>query len=175
MLDRVKLLSQVADALFGQAAVDFQLLLARAAQPHTALRLPREVRPHPLQSRHLVFELGQLDRQPGLVRPGTVGEDVEDQLRAVQHLQPGGLFQVARLAGAEVVVEDDHVGHFGVGQGGQFLHFTLAQVGRGVGGLAVLGQLADDVRAGRLGEALQFLQRDGLLLSVGEINPHQNG
>ena len=31
---------------------------------------------------------------------------------------PGRLFQIAGLAGAEVVVEEDHVGHLGVGQGG---------------------------------------------------------
>ena len=45
-----------------------------------------KVRPHPLQPRQRVFELGQFDRQPGLVRLRAAGEDVEDQLGAVEHL-----------------------------------------------------------------------------------------
>ena len=62
---------QVVDPVFDQAAVFFQLLFARPAKPD-ALLLPRQVRPHPLQPRHGVFQLGQFDRQPGLVglRPG---------------------------------------------------------------------------------------------------------
>ena len=182
MFDGAKLLPQVADPLFGQPAVDFQLLFAGAAQPDAALRLPREVRPHPLQARHLVFQLGQLDRQAGLVRLGPAGEDVENQLRAVEDLQPGGFLKVPRLAGAEIVVEDDHVGHFGVSQGGQLLHLSLAQIGCRVRGFAALGQLAYDVRAGGLGKTFQFLQRDqlmvlvrGTVLTLREKDAHEDG
>ena len=133
------------------------------------------MRPHPLQSRHRVFQLGQLDRQAGLVRLGAAGEDVEDQLRAVEHLQPGGFLQIAGLAGTEIVVEEDHVGHFGVGQGGQFLHLSLAQVGCRVGRLAALGQLADDLRAGGFGQTFQFFQRDQFVVAVGEKDAHEDG
>ena len=159
MLDGAELLPQIADPLLGQAAIDLQLLLAGAAQTHAALRLAREVRPHPLQARHLVFQLGQLDRQAGLVRLGAAGEDVEDQLRAVEDLQAGGFLKIAGLAGAEIVIEKDHVGHFGVGQGGQLLHLSLAQVGCRIGRLAMLSELAHDARAGGFRKTLQFFQR----------------
>ena len=121
------------------------------------MRLPREVRPHPLQSRHLVFQLGQFDRQAGLVRLGAAGEDVEDQLRAVEDLQPRGFFEIAGLAGAEIVVEEDHVGHLGVGQGGQFLHLSLAQVGCRIGRFAALRELAHDAACRRLRQDLPVL------------------
>ena len=57
----------------------------------------RQVGPHLPQARQGVFELGQLDLQPGLDGAGAGGEDVEDQLAAVEHLDLGGLFQVADL------------------------------------------------------------------------------
>ena len=166
MFDRAELLPQVAYPLFGQAAVDFQLLLARPAKTDAALRLTRKVRPHPLQARHLVFQLGQFHRQAGLVRLGAAGEDVEDQLRAVEHLQPGGLLKITGLAGAEIVIEEDHVGHFGVGQGGQFLHLSLAQVGCRIGRFATLRELAHDSRAGGFGKTFQFFQRDQFGVAV---------
>ena len=65
-LDLLQLAAEVADAFFDQAAIFFQLCFARAAKSH-ALLLTRQVRPHPLQPRHGVFELGEFDRQPGLV------------------------------------------------------------------------------------------------------------
>ena len=129
-----------------QAAVFFQLGFARPAEPH-ALLLPRQVRPHPLQPRHGVFQLGQLDGQPGLRRLGAAGEDVEDQFGAVEDLQPDGLFQVAGLAGAQIVVEDHQVGVFGGGQRGELLDLAVAQIGGGIGGIAALGQPADHPHA----------------------------
>ena len=57
-----------------------------------------------------VFQLGQLDLQLGFDGAGAGGEDVEDQLAAVEHLELGRFFQVADLGGGQVVVEDDDVG-----------------------------------------------------------------
>ena len=81
-----------------EAAVLFELRLAGAAQADAAL-VARQVRPHLLQARQRVFELGQLDLQPGLRRAGPRGEDVEDQLAAVEDLDAGRFLQVADLAG----------------------------------------------------------------------------
>ena len=114
-LDGVQLPAQVLDLVFDQPAVFLQLGFARPAQADAFL-LPRKVRPHPLQPRHRVFQLGQFDRQPGLGGLGAAGEDVEDQLRAIEHLQADGFLQVARLAGAEIVVEDHQIGVVGGGQ-----------------------------------------------------------
>ena len=130
------------------------------------LLLPREVRPHPLQPRHGVFQLGQFDRQPGLVRLGPPGENVEDQLRAVEDLYARDPLEVADLSRAEVVVEDDHVGVAGRRQRGQLFDLAFAEVGRGVGGLAALNQLPDDAGAGRVGQPFKLLQRRIVVAAV---------
>ena len=117
------------------------------------------MRPHPLQPRHGVFQLRQFDRQPGFVGLRPPGEDVEDQLRAVEDLHARGPLEVADLSRAEVVVEDDHVGVARAAKERQFLDLALAEIGRGVGGLAPLNQLSDDAGAGRLGQPLKLLQR----------------
>ena len=69
------------------------------------------------QARQRVFELRQFHLKPRFERPGARGEDVEDQLAAVEHLDAEGLFEVAALGGVEVVVEDDDVGD---GAGAEF-------------------------------------------------------
>ena len=96
--------------LADEPAVLFELRLAGAADADAAAVIPRQVGPHLLQPRQRVFQLGQLDLQPGLRRAGPGGEDVEDQLAAVEDLDAGRLFQVADLGRGEVVVEDDDVG-----------------------------------------------------------------
>jgi hypothetical protein len=68
------------------------------------------VAPHLPQPGQRVFQLRQLDLQARLHRPRPGGEDVEDQFAAVQDLDLGGLFQVADLRGAQVVIEDDDIG-----------------------------------------------------------------
>ena len=74
-------------------------------------------------------------------------------------LTPVAFSRLRVWAGREIVVEDDHVG---VGRRGQLLQLVdlaLAEIGGHVGRLAALGQLADDARAGRVGQPCQFLQR----------------
>ena len=128
---------EVADALLDQPAVDFELLFARAAHADAHLDA-RQVRPHPLQPRQRVLELRELHRQAGFVRLRAAGEDVEDQLGAVEHLDAEGLLQIASLAGRKIVVEDHHVGVGGVDQMLQLLDFAVAQIGGGVGRLPPL-------------------------------------
>ena len=96
-----------------QAAVFLELLFARAAHADTPL-VPRKVGPHPLQPRHGIFQLRQLDLKMGLVGPGMRCEDIQDHLGAIDHLDPELLLEVAGLRGTEVVVEEDHVGLLGL-------------------------------------------------------------
>ena len=62
----------------------------------------------------------------------------------------------------------------GGGQGVQLLDLALAQIGGGVGGFAALGELPDHPGAGRLGQSLQFLQRDRPSRPVRQQNADQN-
>ena len=68
-----------------QSPVFFELLFARAANSDAPL-VPREVGPHPLQTRHGVFQLCQLDLQMGLVGLSMCGEDIQDHFGAVNDL-----------------------------------------------------------------------------------------
>ena len=56
-------------------------------------------------------DLGQFDLQLGFVGAGAGGEDVEDQLGAVEDFASLMIFSRSRdLVGGQVVVEDDDVG-----------------------------------------------------------------
>ena len=75
-----------------QPAVLFELRFAGAAHADAAA-CTRDRWVHICsQPRQRVFELGQLDLQARLVRAGAGGEDVEDQLAAVEDLQRRGFF-----------------------------------------------------------------------------------
>ena len=172
-LDLLQLAAEVADPLLDQPAVFLQLFLARPAKPH-ALLLTRKVRPHPLQARHGVLMLGQFDRQPGLIRLRAAGENVEDQLRPVQHLHPGRLLEVPGLGRRQIVVEDDHVGVGGRDHRHQLVELPFAEVTRGVGRLAALGQASRHADAGRYRQPLQLVQRRLVGMPIGQQNADQN-
>ena len=56
-----------------------------------------------------VLELGQLDLKLAVGALGPLGEDVEDELGAVEDLEAGLLGDVPRLRRIEVAVEDQEV------------------------------------------------------------------
>ena len=98
----------------------------------------RQVRPHAFEAGQGVFQLGQFDLQAGLDGAGPAGEDVEDQLAAVEDLDLGRLFQIADLGRRQIVVEDDHVGIVGLDLLLQLFELALADVGAGIDVLALL-------------------------------------
>ena len=109
--------AQLGDPLVDAAAVGLQLGLTGTAQTHAAVRatgpatgLPGQRRAPAAQPREEVVELGELDLRLALLGPGVLGEDVQDQRGAVDHLDLEPLLQVAQLAGRELAVADDGVG-----------------------------------------------------------------
>ena len=152
-------------------AVLFELLLARAPDADPAL-VARQVGPHPLQPGHRVLELRQLDLEVGLVGPRPGGEDVEDDLGPVDHLDAQELLQVPRLGGAEVVVEDDEVGLVRLDQLLQLLDLARADVRGDVRLLPLLEHAADDDQPGGLGQAPDLVQGVvGVTSLSGRITP----
>ena len=75
-----------------QSAVGFQLLLAGAFAAADPALDAFEVGPHAGQSRLHVEQLGQLDLQLRFKGTGMRGEDIEDDLAAVDDLRAGLLF-----------------------------------------------------------------------------------
>ena len=172
--DHVQLALQVVDAFFHQAAVFFQLLFARPAHAD-AVADSGQVGPHPLEPRQGILQLGQLHGQPGFVSAGVGGEDVQDQLGAVQHLAAGQFFQVAFLAGGQVIVEQHHVRPGAFGQLGQVFGFAFAQIGGRIGSLPLLVHAAHHVSPSRFGQPLQLGQRVFQHAILGKLNRNQDG
>lgn len=96
LLDLFQLVLEVADALVDQAAVDFELFLTRSAHVGAGFDTI-EMRPQPFQSAAVVFELGQLHREPGLMGAGVLSKDMQDQRGVVDHRYWNDFFEVASL------------------------------------------------------------------------------
>ena len=108
--DPLQALLQLLDALADEAAIQFQLRLARTAQADAAAALPLQVGPAAHQARGHVPVLGQLHLQLAFEGAGALGEDVQDEAGAIQHPAAQELLQVAFLAGAEGVVDQHQIG-----------------------------------------------------------------
>src|SRR3989304_1877114 len=117
----IDLLAQVGDPSADVPAVDLELGLTGAAQtdsahsagpPGAAAGLARQVRPGPRQPRQAVLVLGQLHLQRPFPAVRVLGEDVEDQRRAIAQAQllPQRVFHLALVPRRALVVEDDDVG-----------------------------------------------------------------
>ena len=155
------------DALLHSAAVGFELRFAFAAAHADAALLPRQVAPEPRQARQQMLELRQFDLQLAFARAGALGEDVEDERRAVENLAVENLLQVAALRGGKFVVEDDRV------------HVLLPAVARRtprpclcrctwrrMGVVEFLRAVADDFAAGGGGQFGEFLERIAQVATV---------
>ena len=93
-------LPRLLDALAEHPAVGLELGLARAPAGADAASHAREVRPHAGETRQLVLQLRQLHLDAALVRVRPLGEDVEDDAAAVEHLDVEQILQRALLAAA---------------------------------------------------------------------------
>src|SRR5205807_6578213 len=88
------------------AAIRFQFRLAGSARADSAAEA-REGVAGAGEPRQQVFQLGELDLQLAFARAGATGEDVEDQLRAIDDLAAHLFLDVAKLRRRQLVVEDD--------------------------------------------------------------------
>ena len=104
-----------------------------------------------------VFEPCHFDLELGFAAVGVAVEDLDDDAGAVEHAGTGGAFEVAGLAGGDVVVDDDVFGLGGAGFGGGWGGVG----GRGFEAFAGLGfrhggHGGDD--AGAAGHCCEFLE-----------------
>ncbi len=150
------------DAVAREAAVGLDLGLAGAsgadAAVHAPCAEPLEVGPQPAHAREVVLELRQLDLQLALGRVGVVGEDVEDDRRAVDHRHVERLLEVALLARLQLVVAGHQVGAGLRDRLLQLGQLAPAEVAIRVGLGPALGQLAGHGHAGRAQQLLQLAE-----------------
>ena len=121
---------------------------------------------HPGQ---VVLELRELDLKLSLSRHGMLGEDVEDQLRPVDHARLEGVLELALLHRRELVVDQQRVGP-GAREGFlQLDELSLADVGAGLGPCRSLDQFCDGLDPGRTRELLQLAE---LAVGVDPLRQH---
>ena len=152
--------------------VALQLGLAGAAGADGAL-LALQVGPHAQQPGEQILVLGQLHLEAALPGPRPLGEDVQNQGGAVQHLDLQLLPQHPLLGGGQAVVKDHHVRVHGPDQLPDLRHLALADEGAGVGGVLLLEHRAHALaprRFQQVGELLHGLL-GGILLSLQAVGP----
>ena len=108
-VNAVQFLTKPLESPLHQAAVNLELLLARAtradADRRPACDLPKVI-PHGAEPWIGVLQLGDLDLQAGSVGRRSTREDVQNQLAAVDDLDRHRLLQIANLRGRQIVVKD---------------------------------------------------------------------
>ena len=119
---------ELGDAAAGQPPVGLELRLARPARADAAAE-SLEVLPHAAHPRQVVLELRELDLELALGAARVLGEDVEDQLRAVDDPRLEEVLEPALLRGLELVVDEQRLGA-GLAVGVlQLFELPLADVG----------------------------------------------
>ena len=109
--DDLQLSAELGDPVLDAAAVQFQLLLARAFVGETAAAaaLAGKFGTHAHQTGQHILEPGGLHLEPGFPCPGAGSENLQDQSGAVQDLRIENLLQVAHLHGSESLIEKYNV------------------------------------------------------------------
>jgi hypothetical protein len=156
---RLQLAAQPGDLLLDQPAVDLELGLARAADGAKAAALPLQVGPRPHQAGALVVQPRQLDLQPALVGAGAIGENLQDEAGAVQHLGLPGLLQVALLHRADLAVDHHQLGIVRLHPRADVVDLAAAQQGRRARAVDVDRHAVDHDQAERAGQADGLRQR----------------
>ena len=133
--------------------------------------------PHADQPGQQVAILGQFHLQAAFLGLGPLGENVQDQAAAVQHLDSQQLRQHSLLGGGQVIIENHHVrpGIFAVEL--DLRHLALTDEGAGVRRWPVLQNDAHGLTPGsfhQVGQLLHALFRGAVLLEDRGIQPHQH-
>ena len=106
-----------------------------------------------------ILVLGQLHLQLTLPCPGPLGENVQDQTRAVQHLDAQLLAQHAHLRGGELVVKHRQIAVVGLDELLELAHLAVPQKAAGVGGGPLLDEHGHGLAAGGLHQGGELLHR----------------
>ena len=149
---------ELVDALAHPAAVDLELRLARSPAADAA-RQARHGRAFAEEARQQVFQLGQLDLELAFAGLGALGENVQDQLRAVDDLDLHLVGDRTDLARVQLLVEDDDRGPFLEGLDREVPQLAGPDEEAVVHLVAQLDDAADDLDPARARELLELGHR----------------
>jgi hypothetical protein len=105
--------------------------------------------------------LGEFDGQSRLVGSGVVGENIEDQLGAVDDFGFDCFFEVASLSWTEVIIEDDDIGIVEFDELFKFGNFTFPEIGFLIGADSLLHNASDNFCSSGFRQAREFIERVG--------------
>ncbi len=146
------------DAQIDLAAIGFELGFTRPAGADTAAKLA-----HGLalagQARQLVLELRKLNLQLAFARAGVAGEDVQNELGAIDHAAFQPRFEVAHLRGRQVVIEEHQVGAARGDHAVDLVDFACTHECGGVRAGAALDQGGGDFGSGGTRQLFELRQR----------------
>lgn len=106
-----------------------------------------------------VAQLSNFYLQLTFQRAGALSENIEDELRAIDHAQFELVLQVARLGGGQGLVKDGERGATTSGKFANFASFAASDERAGVDGFETLLDLRGNLCAGAFGESAEFGQR----------------
>ena len=115
--------------------------------------------PLPRQSRLQIAQLSDLDLQLTLEGTGALREDIENQLAAIDDTDFELVLQIARLCGAQGVVENRQGRRLLMRQIAHFGGLAAADKGPWIDGFEPLLYLSGDFGTGGFGERTEFGQR----------------
>ncbi len=136
--------AQDRDAAPSDPPVGLELRLAGPARPDPAAEA-LEVLPEAPHPRQVVLELRELHLQLAVGGSRVLGEDVQDQLRAVHDPRLERVLECPLLHGVELAVDEQHLGVRVLVSPLEVLQLALAEVGAALGAVAVLNHLCDRV------------------------------
>ncbi len=160
--------SQERDSSPRQATVGLELRLSRAARADTAAET-LEVLPHSPHARQVVLELRELDLELAFSAQRVLGEDVEDQLCAIDDTSLERVLEGALLRRVELAVDEEHLRARLLVGALQLLELALAEIRSPVGARPVL-----DGRPDRLDErrARKLPQLGQLVVRIDSLGQH---
>src|SRR5688572_16315602 len=94
--------------LFCASTPDLELRFTRTSSTNAAGQTRERVVLHS-KTRHVVFQLRELDLQLAVVALRSLREDVQDQLRAIDDLQIARLRNRRGLRRRQIAIEDQHI------------------------------------------------------------------
>lgn len=116
------------------------------------------MRPLAGQPRQEIFELGELNLQLAFVAARPLGEDVQDQLAAIDDSNLKRGFKITLLRGREIFIDDNQVGVSFLQRFLNFVDLAAADQSRWRDALNVLAVLFENRRTRRLGQSFELFE-----------------
>ena len=158
LLDLIKALGQCPDSASEETAIRFQLGLTWPTETDPA-PLALKMGPAAHEARREMTELSKLDLQLALMRPGSLGEDVKDQGRAIKDIHLEVPDEIALLDRTQPGVNKNKTHRFLLYLFGNLVDLARSDEILWIRLIAGSPELGDDIEASRFSQSKKFFPR----------------